>query len=231
MVDDLHWVPFLLQTADALFPTGAYAHSLGFEEAVRLGMVADEQSLTKFLELHITPALQDLELPYLRFAMTAAADANVAQLCALDARISAWKVAREMREASLQIGGRRLQALRAISAHPLLDAYAEAFTEGDALGHHLTVSGLQAVLEHIPEDAALAAYGYQTYAAICAAALKLIRIGQEGCQRSLRSATRNLPEVVERSRHVLEPDAGTFAPLLDIASMRHERAYERLFIS
>ena len=45
-ISDLAW---LLQTADALFPTGAFAHSLGFEESVRLGAVRDEASLGRFL--------------------------------------------------------------------------------------------------------------------------------------------------------------------------------------
>ncbi|MGV3532369.1 MAG: urease accessory protein UreF [Chthoniobacteraceae bacterium] len=228
---DLGWVPFLLQTADALFPTGAYAHSLGFEEAVRLGMVRDETSLAEFLELHISPALEEVELPYLRFSIEAAAADDVEELCALDHRISAWKVAKETREASLQIGGRRLQALRGISQHPLLERYAACIEDRRALGHHLIVSAIQAVAENVPEDAALAAYAYQTHAAICAASLKLIRIGQQGCQRVLRGATLQLPELVERSRRIEPPDAGTFSPLLDIASMRHERSFERLFIS
>src|SRR6187401_3566457 len=96
--ESLAYLPFLLQTADALFPTGAYAHSLGFEEAVRLGIVRDEVSLAEFLALHISPALEEVELPYLRFAIAAAADDDLDELCALDHRISAWKVAREARE-------------------------------------------------------------------------------------------------------------------------------------
>src|SRR4051812_34213231 len=55
-IRDLEWLPFLLQTADALFPTGAYAHSLGFEESVRLGFVRDEASLRRFLLEQIIPA-------------------------------------------------------------------------------------------------------------------------------------------------------------------------------
>ena len=101
---DLAWLPFLLQTSDALFPTGAYAHSLGFEESVRLGLVRDEASLGRFLREQICPAQEHHELPYLRFAFLAE---NLAERCALDAEISAWKLARESREASAQLGGRR----------------------------------------------------------------------------------------------------------------------------
>jgi urease accessory protein UreF len=51
------WLPQLLQTADPLFPTGAYAHSFGLEEMVRLGVVRDEAGLTSFMTDHLLPQL------------------------------------------------------------------------------------------------------------------------------------------------------------------------------
>ncbi|RYD74292.1 MAG: urease accessory protein UreF, partial [Verrucomicrobiaceae bacterium] len=184
MAAELSWLPFLLQTADALFPTGAYAHSLGFEEAVRLGMVRDERTLCDFLRSQITPAMEKQELPYLRFAAAAARAEELEELCVLDEEISAWKLAKETREASVQLGIRRLKALRVISVAPLLEVYGDRIAEGKAKGHHLTVCGIQSVIEGIPLEAALATYFYQSLAAVCGAALKLIRIGQDGCQRA-----------------------------------------------
>lgn len=228
---ELPWLPFLLQTADALFPTGAYAHSLGFEEAVRLGVIRDERTLGCFLRQQVAPALEHQELPFLRFAVEAARVSDLQELCSLDAEISAWKLARETRDASIQLGVRRLKALRVISDTPLLAAYGDQITNGTARGHHLVVCGLQASVEDVPLEAALATYFYQSLAAICGAALKLIRIGQDGCQRVLRAACSDAEESVKRSLVITREDAGWFNPLLEIASMRHERADERLFIS
>ena len=225
---DLAWLPFLLQTSDALFPTGAYAHSLGFEESVRLGLVRDEESLGRFLREQICPAQEHHELPYLRFAFLAE---NLSERCALDAEISAWKLARESREASAQLGGRRLKALRTIADSAVLAEFEAAIREGRAGGHHLVVCGLQARVENIPLEAALTTYFYQSLAAICAAAMKLIRIGQDGCQRVLRAACADAESVVAGSFAIARADAGWFNPLLEIAAMRHERADERLFIS
>ncbi len=225
---ELSWLPFLLQTSDALFPTGAYAHSLGFEEIVRLGLVKDEASLGAYLREQIIPAQRQHELPYLRFAYEAA---NLDEWCALDAEISAWKLARESREASAQLGGRRLRALRTISDATVLAEFDDAIQQGRASGHHLIVCGLQARIEGLPLEAALTTYFYQSLAAICAAALKLIRIGQDGCQRTLRTAGAETARVTAASRTIAREDAGVFNPLLEIAAMRHERADERLFIS
>jgi urease accessory protein len=224
----LGWLPSLLQTSDALFPTGAYAHSLGFEEIVRLGLVKDEASLATFLQDQLIPAQRQHELPYLRFACAAE---SLEDRCSVDHEISAWKLARESRQASTQLGGRRLRALRTISAAPEYTAFEEAVQAGTAAGHHLVVCGLQARVECIPLSAALTTYYYQSLAAVCAAALKLIRIGQDGCQRVLRAASLQAQATVQHSLAVAREDAGWFNPLLEIASMRHERANERLFIS
>lgn len=227
-MDSLAWLPFFLQTSDALFPTGAYAHSLGFEESVRLEGIKNEQSLGEFLRLQVLPALREHELPYLRFAYEAP---GLDELCSLDREIGAWKLARETREASLQLGGRRLKALRNISNDPALIAFEDAIREGRADGHHLVICALQARTEGIPLETALAAYAYQALAAICAAALKLIRIGQDGIHRALRQTSTEIPAAIEASVAVPRRTAGWFNPLLEIASMRHERAFERLFIS
>lgn len=222
------WLPFLLQTSDALFPTGAYAHSLGFEESVRLGVVRDEGTLRYFLFQQILPAQERQELPWLRFAFDAA---DLSELCAVDREVSAWKLARETREASAQLGVRRLKALRTISAAPPLAEFERAIAAGRASGHHLVVCAMQARVAGLPLEAALTTYCYQALAAVCAAALKLIRIGQDGVQRTLRAAGAETARVIAASRTVARGDAGTFNPLLEIASMRHERAEERLFIS
>jgi urease accessory protein len=221
------WLPFLLQTADPLFPTGAYAHSLGAEEMNRLGVLRDEASLLAFLRMHTLPVLEQQELPYLRFAMGDAHD-----LCALDREIDAWKLAHETREASVQIGVRRLRALANICPDStLLADFTRDIEKGAARGHHLIVFALQAAVEALPQHAALMTWAYQALAAVCAAALKLIRIGQDAIQRTLRAACAELPQLVEKSCMVMREEAGCFSPMLEIASMRHERAFERLFIS
>ena len=163
MSDNLSWLPFLLQTADALFPTGAYAHSLGFEECVRLGVVRDEKSLRDFLVEQIVPAQRQQELPFLRFAFEAQ---DLGDVCRIDREIDAWKLARETREGSIQLGLRRLKALRIISDASRLAEFEQAIAGQHARGHHLVVCALQARVENIPLIAALTAYFYQSLAAI-----------------------------------------------------------------
>jgi urease accessory protein len=228
----LAWLPLLLQTADALFPTGAYAHSSGFEECVRLELVRDEMTLRNFLLEQTTPALEHFELPYLRFTYDSILAHDYGTLATLDQEIGASKLPRENREASIRLGLRRLSALQGIFPdEPRLAACGRAVAISRLAGHHVTICAFQAVIAGVPLKAALAAYFYQSLAACAGAALKLIRIGQDGVQRALRVAVAEATGVVERSLLVPRANAGWFNPLLEIASMRHERAVERLFIS
>lgn len=224
-IEDSSWLSFVLQTSDPLFPTGSYAHSFGLEEVVRLGQVHDEPSLHDFLMTQIFPGLENFELPFLRFAHDAARRSDVDALIALDRELHAWKLCRELREASIQVGTRRLHTLLKIAPNEMLVSFAGR----QPAAHHLVVYGMQ--MCDTPRRAALTAYAYQTLSGFCSAALKLIRIGQEGCQRVLSDCLSNLEAVIENSMLVERASAGTFNPLLEIASMRHERAVERLFIS
>lgn len=222
---DLRWLPWLLQTSDAQFPTGAYAHSLGLEEIVRLNVVRDEATLVDFLQKHTLPMLGQFDLPKLRLAWESAQNEDLDALIEQDHELSAWKVCRELREASCTMGERRLRAVRQIDCSPFLDTCAERLP----WKHHLIIVAIQ--LRDAPLEAALHTYFYQTISGFCSAALKLIRIGQEGCQRTLRTAMAQADEVVKKSLIVAEDEIGWFNPLLDIASMQHEQANERLFIS
>jgi urease accessory protein len=223
------WLPFILQTSDALFPTGSYAHSFGLEEFVRLSGASDEASLHRFLDLQILPALTCQELPYLRFAHTYSAANDLPPLLTLDLEINAWKIPFELRAASVRLASRRLDILLKTAPTPILSSIAQHIAAGEIPGHHLTISAAQYAA--IPLEAALATYLYQSLSSYCVAALKLLRIGQEACQRALTSALERAPAILHASLEIQRPQAGIFNPLLEIASMRHQTAHERLFIS
>lgn len=220
---------FLLQTSDATFPTGSYAHSLGMEEMVQQGRVRDETTLRAFLDDHVIPAAAQLDLPLVAEAHRAVERGDLNDLLAVDHLSGVLRPARELRAASLQTGRRRLAMLAAVSSIPILRAYQDQAAADPAIGHHAAVWG--AACGALPVNAALTAYLYQSLASYCAAAPKLIRIGQEGIQRVLTAALGGAMPAVEAALMVARADIGWFDPLVDIASMWHEVSDERLFIS
>ncbi len=220
---------FLLQTSDATFPTGSYAHSLGMEEMVQQGRVSDEASLRAFLEDHVIPAAARVDLPLVAEAHRAVLRGDLEDLLAVDHLSGVLRPARELRAASLQTGRRRLAMLAAVSPAPVIRAYQDRAAGDPTIGHHASVWG--AACGGLPVTAALTSYLYQSLASYCAAAPKLIRIGQEGIQRVLTTALGGAMFAVDAALGVSRADIGWFDPMVDIASMWHEVSDERLFIS
>lgn len=229
MSDDFPWLARLLQVTDSAFPTGGYAHSYGFEQTIQFELVRDEQSMAQYLENHLWPMLVHFELPVVRFAQEAALVENESALLELDACVDATKTARELREASRATGRRRLHALSESGASPILKAFTLHVNEGRANGHHSVVYGIG--LASMPQRALLTSWAFQTMSAVCLSAPKLLRIGQDAAQRVLTKSLLNIDDKITQSLTVSRDELGWFDPLVEIASMQHEIAYERLFIS
>lgn len=221
----------MLQTVDPLFPIGSYAHSYGLEELVSLGKVSDAQGLGQYIDDILLPNLQEFELPYLRFLYNAAIDADWEQLIQLDQEIGASKLSKEIRNASSSQGQQRLRILRKLRPCEEFETLQRLKQEKRIAPHHLSVNAVENVILGTPIEATLTAWAYQAIAAPCSAALKLMRIGQEGCQLVLTDSLQKIEPCVNQSQKVEQALAGCFNPLLDIASSRHEQAYSRLFIS
>lgn len=229
MDESFPWLARLLQINDSAFPTGGYAHSYGFEQVVRLGLVHDEESMRHHLEQHLWPMLIHFELPVVRFAQEAALEDNLAALLDLDSCVDATKTARELREASRATGGRRLHAFLQTSPSTALKAFAQAMEQGQAEGHHAVIYGIG--LAALPRKALLTSWASQSMSAVCLCAPKILRIGQDATQRVLTASLAHMEENVASSLDISRDEIGWFDPLVEIASMQHEIAYERLFIS
>ncbi|QIF01254.1 urease accessory UreF family protein [Roseimicrobium sp. ORNL1] len=220
------WLPWLLQVNDSQFPSGSYAHSMGLEELVQRGLVPKPDDVEKFLHQQVVPSLCAFELPFLAQAHAAATAHDIAELRRLDDELDAWKLAAELRQASRQIGSRRLTLTRKLEDSTLAAEYAST----DAPCHHLIVCAIE--LKSLPVAAAACAYAQQTISGYATSAMKLVRMGQERCQLMVRGAITALAPKLEAAVELTpERRIGWFNPLLEIASMRHSRAHERLFIS
>jgi urease accessory protein len=229
MDDGFPWLARLLQVNDSAFPTGGYAHSYGFEQIVQSGLVHDAHSMSAHLENHLWPLLVHFELPLVRFARESALAGNIDALIELDTSAEASKSARELREASRATGRRRLHAFRETGASPVLEDFARAVDENRSPGHHAVIFG--AGLAQLPCPALLTSWAFQSLSAVCLSAPKLLRIGQNAAQRGLSHSLTAMDTHLAASLAVSRDELGWFDPLMEIASMQHEIAYERLFIS
>lgn len=230
---DAAWLCGLLQTGDSFYPTGSYAHSFGLESLVHEGVVRDRATLRQFIVLSALPALRQAELPLAAQAWRALDPAapdwpRVGELCRLS---SALKTAREARLATENIGRQRAELLATLRAHPLATEY---LRRGAAEGwpHAAPVSAaLEGRVLGAPLVAVLAGVTYAALSALLAAAMKLLRLGQNAAQSLLAEALAAAPALLVAATATPLEEIGWFNPWLDIAAARHESADSRMFIS
>jgi urease accessory protein len=215
----------LQQLTDSALPTGAFAHSLGFETYVDAGVVRDEGSFGVWLSAFVSQALTYSDGLAIRFLYEGW---DVGEL---DELLSASLLPRQVREASLKMGARLLEIGAEVFPSAELELYRDLVATGRAAGHQPLAFAVVARSLGVPLPEALAAYLFATVTSLTQNAVRAIPLGQNAGQRLLRHAADGVAAAVERVSHLTPDDFGAVTPGLEISQMRHERQRARMFMS
>ncbi len=170
-------------------------------------------------------------------AVAAAATARAAQLgdrgafCEVDRRLTATKLPREAREASLHVGRQMLATAASCESAPHLQAVTIAVSRGEADGNYASVAGTIVGLHGSAPAAAAVLVIWGTISSLVSAAVRLGGITHVDAQRVI---THLRPLAADLARKAATLDARRVAgstPFVEIWSMRHEVAATRLFAS
>ena len=215
----------LLTWLSPAFPTGAYAYSHGLEWAVEAGDVRDEAGLVQWLDAVLRHGSGRSDAVLLRHAhRCTSADAlvEVAELAA------AAQPGRERQAETLAQGGAFVLAARVWGA-PLLDE-AAARIGAERIATPIAVGALAAA-HGVDEDAACPALLHAFTAHLVSAAVRLVPLGQTAGLRALAALEPAVHVVAAETRAAGLDDLGGACFRSDIASLRHETQYTRLFRS
>jgi len=221
----------LLQFTDGLFPAGAYAHSFGLESYVQSGAVRDAAGVETFLHALMEGSSGPTDAVVAVCAWRAGRSDDLETCLQVDQTCEAMKPAAELRSASRQMGRQVLRIASHQAGHRLLVDVFQAVERGATPGHHPVAFGaVGSVLGWRPEETA-AAYLYSTCAALVAAALRLLSLGQSSGQRILWSVQPSIARLAREAEDKGLEDIWSFSPGLEIAAMRHATLDARLFRS
>lgn len=222
---------YLLQVASATFPTGAFAHSLGFETLVADGEIGDADGLAAAAELWLRFSLGPLDGTAVARAREAAGAGDLDTLAQIDELLGALKLPRESAEASVSTGTAFLRSVESAFGGSHLRAYSDAIAGGDCKGHAAVVFGVAAADAGIPVEQAPLAFLQSSLANLVGVVGRLVPLGQLDIQRVLAEARTSIRKAARAASVARLEDAASAVAFLDVASMRHERLYTRLCIS
>ena len=234
----------LLQLASPALPIGGYSYSTGLEWGIESGQVKDEAGAREWVAdaLALTVARFDgpLMLAALRHARVLHPDdaqdesdpdhrdQRFRQLAALNATAIAARETAELRLESQQMGYSMARWFEAVCPDPRTDAQLIATLSPLSLPVAWAVAAARLSLS---DEDALLGFVWAFVENQVMVLMKAMPMGQIAAQRLLRSLGPEIDQAIDAALSLTEPDWSSAAPLLAIASARHETQYSRLFRS
>lgn len=236
MIDRIDQLWGLLQLSDSAFPTGSFAYSSGMETLVQEKVIRNSDQASKWLTHTLECSWGPGDGRVTAMAWGAAQQSAMKRVAEIDAWLTASRSSDELRRGALQTGRRLLtEATRLVDDPKVLAYRSTCMQESEVLGNAAVVMGLLGSALGWSVTTTVLAAGFQAANSLVLALVKLVPLGQGEGQRLLREAG----VVVERFVREANYESGCedmtqiaqVAPWLDIAGMRHERLYTRLFRS
>lgn len=210
------------------YPVGAFAYSSGIEWAIEAGDIADATTLQRWLTATIGNGGGFCDAAILVHAYRATAGNDDQALKQVAELAAAFAPSKERFLETTAQGRAFIEATLAAWPYAALSRLAATW-EGP-LAYPVAVA-MAAAGHDIPLEDALTAFLHAIAANLVSAGVRLIPLGQTGGQRVLASLEPVIATTANRALSTALDDIGGAAFRADIASMRHERQYTRLFRS
>ena len=210
------------------YPVGAFSYSGGIEWAVEAGDIKDAATLKCWLAVVLAEGGAFCDAVFFVHAHRAIAQGDDKALRKVAELAAAFAPSKERLLETTAQGRAFIEATRAAWPCAALDALAAAW---DGPVAYPVAVAVAAAGHGIPIEPALNAYLHAVTANLVSAGVRLIPLGQTDGQRLLAALE---PVVVATAALALTTrldDVGSAAFRADIASMRHETQYTRLFRS
>jgi urease accessory protein len=209
------------------YPVGAYSYSHGLEWVVEAGQVKNVETLVGWIEDLLAHGAGRSDVIFLAETWRALSAGDAGLLEEVAELAAAFAPSAERRLETLAQGTAFLTATLAAWHKPEL----EALAANERQVAYPVAVGASAAVHGLPLVETAQAYLQAYVANLVSAAVRLVPLGQSDGLRVLARLEPLIPRVVAAALACSLDDVGGAAVASDIASMRHETQYTRLFRS
>lgn len=244
MTTDAHKLLRLQSWFSPAFPIGAFSYSHALEWAVEEGAVVDRASLVVWLEADLRHGSGRIDAMFFSEAWRAVAaqqagidasalpaESATPDLLAVAALAAAMRGTTELALESGQQGIAFLSTVRKAWPHPELDRLRTLLTQAVIVPVLPIAAGICCAVHGIGLEFALPLYVHGSVANLINAAVRVVPLGQTDGQIALATLEAAVLETAREAMDAAPDDIGSAAFMIDLASMRHETQYTRLFRS
>jgi urease accessory protein len=227
-VDEAAALYRLMTWLSPAFPVGAFSYSSGIEWAVEAGDITDAASLRDWLAAMLTEGSGFCDAVFLAQAHRAALAKDGASLREIAELAAAFVPSRERQLETTTQGRAFIEIARSAWASDGLDDMVAA-CDG-AIVYPVAV-GIVSAVHCLPVAPAMHAFLHAVVSNWISAGARLVPLGQTDSQRILAALEANVAATAKRALKASLDDLGSATFRADLASLRHETQYTRLFRS
>lgn len=210
------------------YPVGAFSYSSGIEWAAEAGDIKNADSLRRWLGIVVGEGGGFCDAVFFVHAYRSLADPDDRALRTVAELAAAFAPSKERHLETTAQGAAFIEATHAAWPCSALDRLKAAWTGPVA---YPVAVGVAAAGHGIALEPALSAFLHATTANLISAGVRLVPLGQTDGQRLLAALESVVEAAAKRALVTSLDDVGSAALRADLASLRHETQYTRLFRS
>ena len=213
------------------FPTGSYSYSHGLEWAVEAGYVHDRVSLVDWLAADLHYGSGRNEAIFFAEAWSCAMNDDLEKLLEVAELSASYRGTSEFALESSQQGSACRFTLSQVWPDPHLERVSQMLASRDIPSSLAVILGISSAKQGIPIAIALPAFLQSYIANWVTAGVRLIPLGQTDGQAAIAALEDAVLATSADASTAMANDLGSAGFMVDLASMRHETQYTRLFRS
>jgi len=164
-------------------------------------------------------------------AYTAALEKDVDKLLYLEQLCGAMKLAKESREASVNLGRQFIRTVSPLSTDAFLSEWKERIDAKSIKGHYAVLYGIYSATKEVSLHHAVMMYLYAAVNGLVQNAVRAVPFGQNTGVQAVNALIQPVTEASALVATLTLDDISNNALGIELASMKHEYLFSRLFIS
>lgn len=220
----------LMQIHDSAFPIGSFTQTYGMETYIQEDIIRTKENLIAYCTSFLFHNLVRGDAILIQEAYAAAQEQDIERLLYLEQLCGAMKLAKESREASVKLGRQFIKTVSLLGADGFLAEWKARIDLQEIKGHYAILYGIYSATTGVSVRHAVMTYLFASLNGLVQNAVRAVPFGQTTGVEATYELIEQVTEAADLVSTLTEKDISNNALGIELASMKHEYLFSRLFI-
>ncbi|WP_342507413.1 urease accessory protein UreF [Sporosarcina sp. FSL K6-2383] len=220
-----------MQIHDSAFPIGSFTQTYGMETYIQEDIIRTKEDLIAYCTSFLFHNLVRGDAILIQEAYAAARAQDIERLLYLEQLCGAMKLAKESREASVKLGRQFIKTVSPLGTDAFLAEWQARIDSTEIKGHYAILYGIYSATTGVSVHQAVMMYLFATLNGLVQNAVRAVPFGQTTGVEVTYALIVQVTKAAQFVSTLTLDDISNNALSIELASMRHEYLFSRLFIS